>query len=195
MYTIYMHTCTVSGKRYIGQTSKSWEERWRAHCWEANKYGKFYFHHAIAAYGVEAWEHEVLATVETKDMALEFEQQFILEYKTFEPELGYNMTMGGEGFHATEQSRQKLSESLTGNEKLRNALTGRKLSEEHRRRISEARKGMKFSEEHKQKISESKTGISHTEETKAKMSESHKGRTFSEEHRRNISKARRKDNS
>jgi group I intron endonuclease len=186
-----MHTCNINGKRYVGQTSKTWEERWRAHCWEAEKRPHLHFHRAIVAYGKDAWQHDVLATVESEDEALELEQRFILEYRTFEPELGYNMTMGGEGFRATDESRKRLSRALTGNEKLRNALRGRKLSEEHKRKISEARKGMKFSDEHKRKISESKTGVVHSEETKAKMSEAHKGKIFSNEHRANISKSRR----
>lgn len=48
-----------------------------------------------------------------------------------------------------------------------------------------------LSEEHKKKISEAKKGKHHSEETRKKMSESHKGksRTFSAEHRQKISEA------
>lgn len=67
------------------------------------------------------------------------------------------------------------------------ANKGRKLSDEHKRKLSESMKGKKHSEEHKRKISESlkgckpwntgKTGcITHSEETKRKISETKKKR-------------------
>jgi len=67
------------------------------------------------------------------------------------------------------------------------ANKGRKLSDEHKRKLSESMKGKKHSEEHRRKISESlkgckpwntgKTGcITHSEETKRKISETKKKR-------------------
>jgi len=50
------------------------------------------------------------------------------------------------------------------------------LSEEHRRKISEARKGMKFTEEHRRHLSEVRRGRKLTEETKRKISLAEKGR-------------------
>ena len=65
-------------------------------------------------------------------------------------------------------------------------LTGKKHSEESKRKMSESKKGKKrapFTEEHKARISaarkgqpSNRTGIPHTAETKAKMSASAKGR-------------------
>ena len=59
---------------------------------------------------------------------------------------------------------------------------GKHLSEETRKKISEARKGRTFSEEHRQKISESLSGEKnplfgkhHSEETRKKMSKTRKG--------------------
>lgn len=51
------------------------------------------------------------------------------------------------------------------------------ISEETRRKISEANKGKKYSEETKQKLSAARKGLKLSEETKRKMSESHKGKT------------------
>jgi len=89
-------------------------------------------------------------------------------------------------------------------------LRGRKLSEETKRKISEARKGRKHSEASKRKMSEVKKGKNHplfgkqhsdetkkkmseikldkkhTEESKKKMSGSHKGKELSEETKRKI---------
>ena len=66
-----------------------------------------------------------------------------------------------------------------------------KLSDETRRKCSEARKGVPrkpFSEEHKRKIGEASKGRIPTEETKRKRSETMKGVPKSEETRRRMSK-------
>lgn len=65
-----------------------------------------------------------------------------------------------------------MSESLKGKKK-------GPMSEETKRKMSEARKGMTFTEEHKRKLSESQKGKKKgpmSEESKLKMSESHKGK-------------------
>lgn len=73
------------------------------------------------------------------------------------------------------------------------------LSEETKKKISEAHKGMIFTEEHKQRLSEShkgqiawnkgKTGFLCSEETRRKLSETHKGKILSIETRKKISRA------
>ena len=73
--------------------------------------------------------------------------------------------------------------------KLSEAKKGRHKSEETKRKISEAKKGRHLSEEHKRKLSEANKGKHHSEEAKKKMSEAKKGKTFSEEARRNMSEA------
>jgi len=69
----------------------------------------------------------------------------------------------------SEETRRKISE----------ALKGRKLSEETKQKISEVRKGMKFSEKHKQNISKNNSrcwlGRKHSEESRRKMSGVNKG--------------------
>lgn len=55
------------------------------------------------------------------------------------------------------------------------SMMGRKYSEEHKRKISEAHKGKPKTKEHGQNISRGKTGFKYTEESKKKMSEDHKG--------------------
>lgn len=79
---------------------------------------------------------------------------------------------------------KKLSEEHK--RKIGEGLTGKKLTEEHRRRISEALRGRKHTEAHRRKNSEAQKGKRLLEETKKKISDSLKGReiVFSEEHRR-----------
>lgn len=78
-------------------------------------------------------------------------------------------------------------------------MKGKTLSEETRRKLSEAKKGKKrapFSEETRKKMSEAQKGEknhfygkTHTEETRKKISEANKGRIFSEETRKKISES------
>ena len=94
-----------------------------------------------------------------------------------------NHHYGRNGF--TEEHRKKLSESNTG----------RKHSDETKRKISEAQKGekgnmwgKKHSEETKRKISESEKGKKVSEDTRRKISEGNKGKMLSEEQKHQISK-------
>lgn len=75
---------------------------------------------------------------------------------------------------------------------------GKKCSEEHKRKISEAQKGEKhhmwgkhLSEEHKKKISDTEKGKKLTEEHKRKISKANTGKILSEEHRNKISEAKK----
>ena len=91
--------------------------------------------------------------------------------------------------HMSEETRRKISE----------AKKGRTFSEEHRRNISESHKGKKrapFSEETRRKMSEANKGEKNpmygkhiSEETRRKISEAKKGHTLSEETRRKMSES------
>lgn len=84
---------------------------------------------------------------------------------------------------------------LLPDEHIRLHHKGKIVSEETRRKDSEAHKGKKASEETKQKMSETmkgnkyRAGKKSSDETKRKISEAMKGRQFSEETRRKLSKA------
>jgi group I intron endonuclease len=68
-------------------------------------------------------------------------------------------------------------------------MRGRKLSENHKHRISEANKGKELSEETRRRISEANKGKELSEETRRKLSEANKGKELSEETRRRMSEA------
>jgi len=63
---------------------------------------------------------------------------------------------------------------------------GKKLSEEHRKRIGGALRGKKLTEDHKIKISKAHGGKKHTEEHRRKNSEAQKGKKLSEETKKKI---------
>lgn len=69
------------------------------------------------------------------------------------------------------------------------AQRGKTLSEEHKRKMSEANKGRTHSEESKRKMSEAWKGRIVSEETRRKMSEAKRGKTQSEETRIKMSAA------
>lgn len=69
------------------------------------------------------------------------------------------------GRERTEETKEKISESLEG----------RSLSEEARRRISETQRGRKLPSEVREKISDSLEGLTRSKETRRKMSESTAG--------------------
>ena len=75
-------------------------------------------------------------------------------------------------YKLSEETKKKMSEAKSGENHPR---YGKKHSEESKKKMSEALKGKKFSEEHRKKLSESLKGRHHSEETKKKMSEAHKG--------------------
>lgn len=175
---IYKWTNKVNGKSYIGQTVSESGRR-RGHL--TSKY-KTPFHCALKKYGVENFDYTVLEYVNESKLS-EREIYWIKYYDTYNT--GYNLTEGGEGtrgFHykMSEETKRKLSESKKRNphipwnkgkhgvyseETLRKIGTvnreGR-MTEEARKKISEAikgrpspMKGAKLSDETKKKISES----------------------------------------
>ena len=75
----------------------------------------------------------------------------------------------------TEKHRIKLSIAGIGNKNAK-GNKGKKLSEEHKKKISKANSGKILSEEHKKKLRKLRKGKKHTIATKKKMSETRKGK-------------------
>lgn len=118
-YTVYMHT-SPSGKRYIGITKQSVEERWK-NGW--GYYTQLIFYRAILKYSFENFKHEIIASGLSKEEAIDLEKELIKKYQTTDRRYGYNITEGGEtmspnchwiGSHHTEESKRKISEANKG---------------------------------------------------------------------------------
>ena len=140
---IYKITNLVNGKVYIG-ASKNIEKRWSSH----RRSVKSPIHSELEALGEENFKFEVLLEC-PETMLAQWERDMICLYDADDPEKGYN-------------SKNDRPYSLKRTE----ALKGRKLSEETKRKISESHKG---------KPAWNK-GIPHSEETRRKMSEALRGR-------------------
>lgn len=169
---IYKWTCKKTNMSYVGQTVSTLKHRWSGHKQQAKKGGSWEFHKAIREFGAENFYGEILCECQTSKELDEMEKKFITELNTTWP-YGYNMRNGGQytsdetrlkmrlaklGSRLSEEHKKKISESLTGHE---GYWTGKSHNEESNQKRSvslKARQKSPFSEEHKQRISESKKG-------------------------------------
>lgn len=172
-YTVYKHT-SPSGKVYIGITSQKPENRWNhGKGYEFNSY----FYRAINKYGWDTFQHEILYTNLTKDEACAIEIELIAQYKSNDPNFGYNLSSGGEhpgtGRVVSEETRRKLSESNVG--KCRSDDTRRKMSEMAKKRVGKLHPnyGKHLTEQHRSKLSKAHTGKSLSDSHRENMSKSH----------------------
>lgn len=123
---VYCHTHKETGKKYFGITGKEPHKRWGYN--GSNYKSSPHFYNAIQKYGWGAFYHDVLLVVDGDLIAGEIERGLILSYKTYLPQYGYNIELGGNfiGKHSKETCR-KISESKIG--KPRSEETKRKVSE------------------------------------------------------------------
>jgi len=110
IYSIYCHTCLVSGKKYVGQTRMSVQKRWRGHVYAARTRkddGCPVFMAAIRKYGEHAFVSELLETVGTRDEANAAETKWIGWLNTLVND-GYNIERGGGAREMSEWTRTKM---------------------------------------------------------------------------------------
>ena len=153
---IYRATNNITGKCYIGQTTKTLEFRRKKHYVSATTYGRggyrCHFYDAIRKYGTGVWTWEILAeNIPACRLGLE-EMLAVYLYDSYYE--GYNSTLGGD-----------------------KGTLGRKCSEETRKKISIAHKGKKLTDEQRKECSIRLSGAGNprygkhcSEETKSKIS-------------------------
>ena len=183
MWTLYSHT-SPSGKTYVGVTSVEPKQRWGANGvrYKTNKY----FYRAIQKYGWDNFTHRILATGLTKEEASFLEMVCVDFWHLDDPKYGYNINKGGIfGNRMTNETRKKLSE----------LNTGKKLSEDTKRKISQSVSkenhpmyGKHHSDEAKAKMSLAKSGANHpnygkhlSQNVREKISKSNIGKKRSDE--------------
>ena len=151
MGIIYIATCKINNKSYVGKTINSLERRKSKHRFNATNSKKSSFYNAIRKYGFENFNWRIIGFIE-KELLNDAEKACIEFYRSNEKKYGYNLTIGGDG------QDPKIAKE-----------TGKK------------NKGRKLTEEHKKKISEWSSNRRHSMETKEKMSQKHKGKSYSKE--------------
>ena len=157
---IYKIINTINNKIYVGQTTRSLEERWYQHIYDCQR-TKRYFHKAIKKYGPEAFIREVIEECDDINILNEREQYWIEFYDTMNKTKGYNSTNGGSNFIFSDATKEKLKQNHRRfqtnetKEKIRQARLGKTHSEETKKKISQSELGKKVSDESKFKMSQS----------------------------------------
>lgn len=141
IYTIYKYTNKKNGKVYIGQTSKTLEERARTNGFNYRGCRRFY--NAIERYGWSSFEPEILEEVNSVEEANEREIYYINLYKSTDEEYGYNIAQGGDCKVASDETRKLISDNAKERykDKTKNPMYGRKHSEETLKKQREKKLG------------------------------------------------------
>lgn len=111
--TIYLVTNLLNNKKYIGQTKRDLEIRWKEHCTDSENTGLL--DPDIQKYGKENFKVEVLEKVYSHYEMNKRERYWIKKLDTINN--GYNITTGGQkyfGYSPTEETKEKIRETLKG---------------------------------------------------------------------------------
>lgn len=158
MGLVYEVQNVLNGKRYIGYTDATLQQRWAGHLKALARGVKSRFYDAVRSYGLDAFSLRVVAS----DVNIEYEREMILLFKTTNPNFGYNMYEGGKVSPVKcEEVRARISATLTG----------RSLSEATRKKMSSSHRGQVLSAETRLKLSEATKGRSKSITTRNKMSD------------------------
>jgi group I intron endonuclease len=140
-FIVYRIKNKVNGKRYFGITKCSINKRWNEHRCKS-KNGSSHLSRSIRKYGADNFQIKTIQECETEGEMYEAEINLIAKYKTNNPLFGYNNSTGGE----VSSKGKKLSEETK--RKISNAQKGKKrkpLSDELKRRLSNIAKGRDMS--------------------------------------------------
>jgi hypothetical protein len=194
---LYVKTHNKTGMKYLGKTVASNPHSYRGS-------GKYWKKH-INKHGNDVTTKILLKTTseeELKQTGLFFSRLFnVVESsdwanlmveaggdRKFTMEERKRMSDVRVGKPMSEEEKKRRSDTMKRKGILPPNHTGKKRSDEFKRKISDARKGKKLSEEHKEKL----RGRTISAETKKKMSEKAKGRTHSEETKRKMRESQSK---
>lgn len=128
---IYKITNNINGKIYIGKTTTSINQRFNRHVKSSQNDSNLYIHNAIRKYGETNFTiEEIDFTDNLKDLSTK-EKYWIEYYKSYDKDIGYNLTKGGEGG------------ALVGDalERMKQHRKGQKPSQETLQKRSQALKG------------------------------------------------------
>lgn len=135
---IYLIENKINGKKYIGQTTRSLEQRFADHCTEKRNR---HISNAIIRYGKDNFSIKEICTCSSQEDLNEKEIYFVETFNTMYP-IGYNHRAGGnQNGKCSDLLREKISKAKTGKPNLKRR--GEIRSEEQRMKISKGLGGHK----------------------------------------------------
>lgn len=185
-WTVYCHTHTESGRRYVGVTSQTWEKRWKNHIHVAksSKGGRWHFPNAIRKYGPTAFSHEVLGVYDSLEEANQIEKEKIEEWDLRNPKKGFNLAPGGQ------HSPHPIRKNPWNNPEYRAKQTPRLIAMTHTPQAKANHRTAVRTPEYRAKQSEIQKQITSSPEVRARMSAiqkaAHQGRVYGPEFRKRM---------
>jgi hypothetical protein len=111
MIKVYVYTnLKDNNKKYFGQTSSTLDERAGSNFINYKESWRFY--QALQDFGIESFTREIIFETENEDDADNMEIKMIKEFKTQDPEFGYNIQPGGKNFVMNEEIKKKIGEKV-----------------------------------------------------------------------------------
>lgn len=157
---IYKTTNLLNGKIYIGKrVYRKKDDNWYLG-------SGIYLNRAIKKHGRENFKKEILEWCNDKTHLCKREIYWIEQFNATNPEIGYNLSLGGDGGNVGVEAYIKIG----------NKLRGKKKPKEFGEKISKALKGKPKSEEHNEKVRQSLLGRTRPKEVVGKMSKSIKNK-------------------
>lgn len=161
-YIIYCIKNEINGKVYVGYTSKEITERFNTHIKNSKKKINRRLYDSMNKYGYDNFTITKLDETEYIKSAQELESWYIHIFKSKNRKYGYNMTNGGDGGYTlsewTDDDKEKLY--LQQKQNREKTLMNRYGIDHHtkldwvKEKISDSKKGKRLSEEHKKRVSE-----------------------------------------
>lgn len=184
MFAIYQIINRINKKSYIGFTSQyPPNKRWKNHVQRAHRGATTHLHCAIRKMGEESFEFCILEEGWDPRIGKDVREPYWIS--VLKPE--YNHTSGGEGtlgfcrtvgqIKALADFNRGKSRSMESRKRQSVSTTGIPKSIAHKNHIRKSLLGITLTEERRKKISDAHRGKVASEETKHKMSIAHKGKT------------------
>lgn len=133
---VYITTCKVNGKKYLGQRKYS-------HGWKSYIGSGQAFKNAVNKYGKHNFIREIICEAKTPEELNQLEYDYSIKYNVVNSDDWYNLCYGGNatnGYKFSEQSKENMSKKRKGKfSGINNPMYGvhRKHTEEEKKKISE----------------------------------------------------------
>lgn len=170
---LYLIRNLQTGREYVGTTVRTARLRWSDHlsaCFGPKRVTSPLYSE-MREFGREAFEFIELEQVEDYETLMARERAVILERRTLYPH-GYNVVKGGRGNYGWVPSPDVRARMSDGQR-------GRKLSDEHKAKLSAAFKGRPCPANRVKRGWTWNKGVAATPEHRAKLSAAHKGQPWS----------------